>query len=138
MAKAARKADIKIRLTEPLRLQIEKSAKAHGVSMNAEMISRLDRSFKRDETDDAIRNTMRDAKAVLNKGRDAALRDWGFQQVAGRPGHWIETSKIADDTEMLALNPAVKALIDEAVLRTIEALAAAQDRSIQDKLLQIR
>jgi hypothetical protein len=33
--------DIKIRMKEPLRAEIEKSAKDKGISMNAEMINRL-------------------------------------------------------------------------------------------------
>jgi hypothetical protein len=39
--------DIKIRMREPLRVQIEKAAAVRGVSMNAEMINRLERSFLR-------------------------------------------------------------------------------------------
>jgi len=39
------KADIKIRLTEGLRSRIERTAKQRGVSMNAEMIERLENSF---------------------------------------------------------------------------------------------
>lgn len=42
-------AQIKLRLKEPLRLAIEKAAKANGVSMNAEVISRLQRSFHYDD-----------------------------------------------------------------------------------------
>lgn len=40
------KAEIKIRLTEPLRAKIEKAAKARGVSMNAEMIEGLERTYR--------------------------------------------------------------------------------------------
>ena len=119
MAKQARKADIKIRLTEPLRLQIEKAAKGHGVSMNAEMIERLTRSFHRDEAEDAIRTLMREADEAMRGGKEAALRAWGFQPVGGRPGLWVETDKIAPQ-EMVALNPALEALIEKVVLRTLE------------------
>lgn len=46
MAKALHsKAEIKIRLREPLRAKIERAAKRRGVSMNSEMIHRLDQSF---------------------------------------------------------------------------------------------
>jgi hypothetical protein len=37
--------DIKIRMKEPLRAEIEKAATRRGVSMNAEMVDRLERSF---------------------------------------------------------------------------------------------
>src|SRR5262245_31587980 len=43
------KADIKIRLTEGLRRNIEKAATQNGVSMNSEMIHRLERSFSQDD-----------------------------------------------------------------------------------------
>lgn len=41
--------DLKLRIKEPLRVQIEKAAKQHGVSMNMEMVARLQRSFERDK-----------------------------------------------------------------------------------------
>jgi Arc-like DNA binding dprotein len=51
MAKRSKtaKADIKIRLTEALRSKIERSARSSGISMNADMIERLDRSFKSED-----------------------------------------------------------------------------------------
>jgi len=41
--------DIKIRMKEPLRRKIEKSADHRGVSMNAEMVDRLEHSFVADD-----------------------------------------------------------------------------------------
>ena len=41
--------DLKLRLKEPLRAQIEAAASARGVSLNAEMVSRLYRSFESEE-----------------------------------------------------------------------------------------
>src|SRR3954447_24995225 len=40
--------DIKIRMREPLRAEIEKAAADRGVSMNAEMVERLSESFRTD------------------------------------------------------------------------------------------
>ena len=36
---------LKVRLREPLRVQIEKAARRTGISMNAEIVGRLERSF---------------------------------------------------------------------------------------------
>jgi hypothetical protein len=47
---AAATVDIKIRMKEPLRAKIEEAAKNHGVSMNAEMVSRLNNSFTEEQT----------------------------------------------------------------------------------------
>src|SRR5690348_12582931 len=43
-------AEIKIRMKEPLRAQIERAAEIRGVSMNAEMIARLEHSYRTDES----------------------------------------------------------------------------------------
>jgi hypothetical protein len=40
--------DIKIRMKEPLRSEIERSAKEKGISMNAEMVVRLSQSYDRE------------------------------------------------------------------------------------------
>jgi hypothetical protein len=42
-------ADIKIRVKEPLRARVEAAARERGVSMNAELISRLEKSFAQDD-----------------------------------------------------------------------------------------
>lgn len=44
------KADLKIRLKEPMRARIERAASKRGVSMNAEMVDRLERSFGQDDS----------------------------------------------------------------------------------------
>jgi len=44
--------DIKIRMREPLRAKVEAAAKENSVSMNAEMVSRLERTFQRQDTAD--------------------------------------------------------------------------------------
>jgi Arc-like DNA binding domain len=42
-------AQLKIRMKEPLRAALEAAARQRGVSMNAEMIARLERSFEQDQ-----------------------------------------------------------------------------------------
>jgi Arc-like DNA binding domain len=38
---------IKLRMKEPLRAMLEESARERGISMNAELVRRLERSFER-------------------------------------------------------------------------------------------
>src|SRR5262245_37633013 len=52
--KQAARADIKIRMKEPLRAKIEAAAKRRGVSMNAEMVSRLEQSFQKEGASDEL------------------------------------------------------------------------------------
>jgi hypothetical protein len=42
-------ADVKTRLREPLRAKLERAARHNGVSMNAEICARLERSFQQQE-----------------------------------------------------------------------------------------
>jgi hypothetical protein len=46
--------DIKIRMREPLRGLIERAAKGNSVSMNAEMVARLEKTFADDRQIDAV------------------------------------------------------------------------------------
>lgn len=41
--------DIKIRMKEPLRAEIERAAKRRGVSMNTEMVDRLEQAYRAEE-----------------------------------------------------------------------------------------
>ena len=43
-------AQLKARLREPLRARLEASAKVRGVSLNTELVDRLEQSFAREET----------------------------------------------------------------------------------------
>ncbi|MDJ0981194.1 MAG: Arc family DNA-binding protein [Kiloniellales bacterium] len=47
--KSKQRAQVGLRLPEDLRKRVEKAAKGQGVSMNAEIVSRLERSFMQDE-----------------------------------------------------------------------------------------
>ena len=61
--------DIKIRMKEPLRAQIEKAATDRGVSMNAEMVERLRASF----ADEKRRRGLFDALTLAYGPRTAGL-----------------------------------------------------------------
>lgn len=53
--RARKPAELKLRLTEPLRKQIEAAAAARGASMNLEMVERLERTF---DADSAMTDTL--------------------------------------------------------------------------------
>lgn len=88
--------DIKIRMREPLRAQIEKAAAVRGVSMNAEMINRLDRSFQRgDLLDEALSLRWGSRMAKIMQGVAVAMEtvgDQAFLAAEGRDprGRWHE------------------------------------------------
>lgn len=67
----APRADIKIRMTEPLRADIERAARRQGRSMNAEMIDRLQRTFD-DDFCARIEKALRD----LGERIDRLERQW--------------------------------------------------------------
>lgn len=98
---------------------IKKSAKKLKLSISEEASRRLDRYAEYVKAMEDVRQWLRDHEETVKKGRDAALRQWGFVPVGGRPGHWIEADLVSE-SEMIALNPALEALIDKAVERAIE------------------
>jgi len=84
---------LKVRLPERLRRNIESEAATHDRSMNAEIVSRLERSFQKDE------DRLQEVAEVLLAGLDRALvermltirleqeaedTDWGAAQQAYR------------------------------------------------------
>src|SRR5262245_26020289 len=65
--KQAARADIKIRMKEPLRAKIEAAAKRRGVSMNAEMVSRLEQSFQKEGVSDEFQTAVDGLHKRLDK-----------------------------------------------------------------------
>ncbi|SJM33126.1 hypothetical protein [Mesorhizobium delmotii] len=72
-------ADLKVRMKEPLRAKIEAAAAAKGVSMNAEAVDRLDRSFDDDTLfgSSVVRNW---AIRLAHTFHDAGSRDEQMDQ----------------------------------------------------------
>lgn len=64
-----KRADIKIRMNELLRARLEIAAAERGVSMNAEMIWRLERSFASDEAQDVVREIADSLREVIDQYR---------------------------------------------------------------------
>ena len=54
---------IKLRMREPLRKKLEVAAKARGVSLNAEAVARLERTFEMEMVADVIRDVMAESNA---------------------------------------------------------------------------
>jgi hypothetical protein len=107
------KADIKIRLIEGLRKQIEQAAKENGQSMNAEMITRLAASFHND--------TMRD---LIKLELEQAMRRAGYTPVTMPKGGYMWAEPGFDfDQVNLAID--VAALVKEAEPGLVRVLADA-------------
>ncbi len=107
------KADIKIRLIEGLRKQIEQAAKDNGQSMNAEMITRLGASFQND--------IMRD---LLKLDLEQAMRRAGYTPIPMPKGGYMWAEPGFDFGQVnLAID--VTAMVKEAEPGIIRALADA-------------
>ncbi len=78
--------DLKVRMKEPLRAQIEKAAKQAGISMNAEIVSRLQRSFGEEENlrwafsqmfrDEALFQILRSVASVIRLMEEQHGKPW--------------------------------------------------------------
>jgi hypothetical protein len=113
---------LKVRLNEPLRARLDKSARQReprGISLNSEIVNRLEQSFHWDQTLGDTNKMLADARKIIAGEREAALRQWGFLPVGGRPGVWVESDKIKPDA-MLALNPELESFVERIVTRTLE------------------
>ncbi len=124
----------KVRMKEPLRGQLEKAAKARGVSMNAEIVDRLDRSFH----NQALVNEVLEAmfgkplaatlltigRAMVNPGRMRAFYETGtlegastwfdhpgaFDQAAQAATHVLERLRPSGDPKATRLPKRVREL----------------------------
>lgn len=74
-------AQLKVRLREPMRARLEKSAKQRGISLNAEIANRLEQSFDWDEKFGDSRKMLAEHEEVLRSGLEAAMRHEGYQPV---------------------------------------------------------
>lgn len=97
--------DLKVRMKEPLRAKLERVARQRGVSMNAEAVDRLERSFIEAESWGGV--------AVLNLARlaAAALVQAGQREAQSKnlpPDQWVNDNHCY----MAALEFAMKVLLD--------------------------
>ena len=76
--------DLKIRMKEPLRARIEKAARSNGLSLNAEVVQRLDRSLQEEDvirrvlgTEDtfALVRLISQAKEMIERGTGRTCDD---------------------------------------------------------------
>ena len=95
-AKASKIVQVKARMREPLRARLEAVAKGRGVSINSELVERLERSFAKDDAFGglAIANMARlMAAAFLQGGQHEAH---ARQRTNSRPADWIHNSECYD------------------------------------------
>ena len=109
---------IAMRIDHDLFGQLEVSAKARKIPVAADAANRLRQSFDWDKQFGSISELQAHEERVIASGKVEAMRAWGIEHVRGRPGHFVETSKISQE-EIVALNPALEALIERVVLRTL-------------------
>lgn len=62
-----------LRLPEELKAQVAESAKAHGRSMNAEIIARIQQSFEPHAGDEALRRQLEENTASLHRLENSTL-----------------------------------------------------------------
>lgn len=81
--------DLKVRMKEPLRARIEAAAKERGVSMNAEAVDRLERSFATDDQHGSpqVANMARMMVSAFVAGGQMAAAEDGRPWSA--PAEWI-------------------------------------------------
>jgi hypothetical protein len=79
-------AQIKVRLPEPLRRDLEQAARTHGQSMNVEMVQRLNASFQNMDAHKLI------AAAVLN-----GLDDFVVEEIVNTVRDWVKDEHAHDD-----------------------------------------
>lgn len=83
-------AHVGLRLRERLRAELERAAKKHGVSLNAEMVDRLQRTLTEDAAAGGteIRNMERFMGAAFLHGGQAGAR--GREHPDWEPAQWID------------------------------------------------
>jgi hypothetical protein len=118
------KADIRIRMTEPLRADIESSAAREGISMNEEMVKRLERSYDWERMLDQAFELSYGPRAGLIRwlgeivrrggGSEAlisALKQWAVPDLTTRPDgladELVEEAGYPGDHPLMARNAAV-------------------------------
>lgn len=85
--------ELKVRMKEPLRAKIEKAAKRRGVSMNAEAVDRLERSFSRDDIwdgDATLRNMALIMAAAFARGGERGAHSRKHPEWS--PADWLNDS----------------------------------------------
>jgi hypothetical protein len=136
--------DIKIRMKEPLRADIEDSANRRGISMNAEMVDRLTQSYRNDQSiisaldfaygretagvmmllHEVIKHTVRDAALIVadrGRGVDWLSQPYAFDQVVRGVNHALNGLKPSGDPSPPEwdLGPLLAAKVGEFMAATV-------------------
>jgi hypothetical protein len=124
-------AQLKLRIKESLREKIETAARQNGVSLNAEMGARLEKSF---DPENLVAEARREALAILGDAKNVSIEDLkvrlaqaGFPKIRGMSGTiWLEPGTKIE--EFMQITPAVEMVIERTATRAVElALSAKGD-----------
>jgi hypothetical protein len=126
---------LKLRFTEALRRQLEREASRHDVSMNSEIIRRLDESLKADQSEESLRKLVLDHEEALRKGFDFALSQKGFQRIQlDQGGVWAEPGMKLEKLSMsIDAATVVQAMTTELVGVLARALQKTADKNDNEK-----
>ena len=134
MAKRERSATVqlKARMKEPLRARLERSARARGVSINEELISRVEGSFS---DEDALQRIFGNGTTLEDLARLVRYRDVLREaaDVAGeRPDRWWAYTRYVPLTDAV-FELQYQEFATEAVKRVVDELLENADQSIRKK-----
>jgi hypothetical protein len=120
-------AQLKVRLRETLRAQLEKSAKQHGLSLNAEIAKRLDQSFEWERA-------FAEPKKMIEQDFLAAMLQKGFQRLFTKHGViWTQTEiKLTDLLRSVEATALVRAIEPELAVVVAKAIAKVANRGNEE------
>ena len=93
MAKRSEKAlvGLTLRLREPLRRKLEAAAKKRGVSLNAELVARLERSFQTESLEQVAKDNLETARA---------MEEWAEKRFGEADKRFDETVRLIRDWQV--------------------------------------
>lgn len=111
---------LNLRFDETLHRKLKKSAEKRGLSLNSEILNRLEQSFQWDEAAGSARQLLADARKAVEKDLKSALLANGYTRLPGlNGGAWLEPGldplKVAFWTEPTAFQEAQEKAIRQIV-----------------------
>ena len=126
--------DLKVRMKEPLRAKIEAAAKENGVSLNAEAVARLERSFQKGQADERVRRTIHADMYDSFEGKDAYDRCLLMALAANHISRATNRSWLTDKWTFIAAMGAWETLLSS-ILKEPDSEAVPEDWSENLKVL---
>jgi hypothetical protein len=89
--RTAKRPTVYIRVHEPLYEKLRKSAADHRFTISEEAEQRLSAAFEWEEAFGEVKKWQAEAEAVIQRGAEAALRQWGYHKIRVDQGFvWAE------------------------------------------------